>query len=231
MDKQNSVLQANILISNLLFQPQHLFQPHTYFPQIDRSLTKLDFDSFFDKFVSYYPIKFFIEFIISIILVSFLFPFFILIPLSIIIIDRRKPLKYIWRIGQNTNHFKMYKFATSKFNKKKGIEEITKLGKILRKTSLDELPQLLNVLRGEMSLIGPRPFWKSLEKDYPKIMKIRTLVKPGISGPWQTKRRLTNENEINMLDLDIEYMNNFGLKQDAKIFLATIKSVLRFRGV
>lgn len=231
MDKQNSVLQANILISTLLLQPQNFFQPETNFPPIDRSLTKLDFDSFFDKFVAYYPIKFFLELVISILLIIVLSPLFVMIPLLILVIDKRKPIKYIWRIGQNTYHFKMFKFTSSKLNKEKGIEETTRLGKFLRKTSLDELPQLFNVLRGEMSLIGPRPFWKSLEKDYPKIMKIRTLVKPGISGPWQTKRRLINENEINMLDLDIEYLNNFGLKQDINIFLATIKSIIRFRGV
>ncbi len=231
MDKQNSVLQANILISTLLLQPQPLFNSTQEFPQIDRSLTKLDFDSFFDKFVAYYPIKFFIEFILSLILIIVLFPLFIIIPIMILVIDNRNPIRYIWRIGQNTYHFKMFKFASTKLNKEKNIEEVTKLGKVLRKTSLDELPQLFNVLRGEMSLIGPRPFWKSLEKDYPKIMKIRTLVKPGISGPWQTKRRLISENEINMLDLDIEYLNNFSLKQDLQIFLATIKSVLKFRGV
>lgn len=231
MDKQNSVLQANILISTLLLQPQTFFNTTQDFPQIDRSLTKLDFDSFFDKFVAYYPIKFFIDIIISIILITILSPLFVVIPVAIMFVDRRNPFRYIWRIGQNTYHFKMYKFASTKFNKEKNIEEVTKLGKFLRKTSMDELPQLFNVLRGEMSLIGPRPFWKSLEKDYPKIMKIRTLVKPGISGSWQTKRRLINENEINMLDLDIDYLNNFGLKQDMKIFIATIKSVVRFRGV
>jgi len=62
-------------------------------------------------------------------------------------------------------------------------------------------------------------------------MKIRTLVKPGISGPWQTKRRLINDEEINMFDLDIEYLNNFGLKQDIQIFVETIKSVIKLRGV
>lgn len=231
MDKQNSVLQANILISSLLLQPQTLFNSTKDFPQIDRSLTKLNFDLFFDKFVAYYPIKFFIEFILSMVLIVLLSPLFVIIPLSIILVDKRNPLRYIWRIGQNTYHFKMYKFSTTKFNAEKQTEEVTKLGRVLRKTSLDELPQLFNVLRGEMSLIGPRPFWKSLEKDYPTIMKIRTLVKPGISGPWQTKRRLINENEINMLDLDIDYLNNFGLKQDIQIFVATIKSLLRFRGV
>lgn len=231
MDKQNSILQSNVLISTLLLQPQNFFQPTANFQNVDRSLTKLDFDKFFDKFIAYYPIKFFLEFIITLGLIAILSPFFISIPLLIIFIDHRFPLRYIWRIGQNTYHFKMYKFTSTKLNKQKGVEEITKLGRILRKTSLDELPQLFNVLRGEMSLIGPRPFWKSLEKDYPKIMKIRTLVKPGISGLWQTKRRLINDQEINMLDLDIEYLNNFGLKQDIKIFVETIKSVIKLRGV
>lgn len=231
MDKQNSVLQSNVLISTLLLQPQKFYHTPTNFQNIDKSLTKLDFETFFDKFVAYYPIKFFIESILSLVLIFALLPLFIIIPILIILIDHRYPVRYIWRIGQNTYHFKMYKFTSTKFNKEKGTEEVTKLGKILRKTSLDELPQLFNVLRGEMSLIGPRPFWKSLEKDYPKIMKIRTLVKPGISGPWQTKRRLINDENINMLDLDIDYLNNFGLKQDVQIFFDTIKSVLKFRGV
>jgi len=231
MDKQNSVLQANVLISTLLLQPQKFYHTPTNFQNIDKSLTKLDFETFFDKFVAYYPIKFFIEFILSLVLIFALLPLFIIIPILIILIDHRYPVRYIWRIGQNTYHFKMYKFTSTKFNKEKGTEEVTKLGKILRKTSLDELPQLFNVLRGEMSLIGPRPFWKSLEKDYPKIMKIRTLVKPGISGPWQTKRRLINDENLNMLDLDIDYLNNFGLKQDVQIFFDTIKSILKFRGV
>lgn len=231
MDKQNSVLQANLLISNLLFQPQSYLSAKQDIYQIDRSLVKLDFESFFDKFVEYYPLKFLFDIAIATVLIFLLLPAFVIIPILILLIDRRKPIRYIWRIGQNTYHFKMYKFTTSKYNSSKETEEVTRLGNFLRKTSLDELPQLFNVLKGDMSLIGPRPFWKSLERDYPKIMKIRTLVKPGISGLWQTKRRMQGDYGLNMLDLDIEYLNNYGFRQDCQIFWDTIKSILKFKGI
>ncbi len=151
------------------------------------------------------------------------------------------------RTGRNGARFRMYKFRTMVRNAeelKAGLAHlnilpapdfkiiddprITRVGKLLRKTSLDELPQLLNVLRGEMSLVGPRPT-SFAPNTYALWHTARLEVTPGLTGLWQVKgRNHTTFDE--RLRLDIEYMHNPSLLADLKILFQTATSVFRGSG-
>ena len=148
------------------------------------------------------------------------------------------------RTGVYPNTFKIYKFrsmysdAESRLNelmhlneqtgpafKMKNDPRITKVGKFIRKTSLDELPQLLNVLKGEMSLVGPRPALPHEVEMYTDYQKQRLLVKPGITCIWQVSGR----NAIDFdkwVELDIEYIKNRSIWLDIKLILMTIPALL-----
>jgi lipopolysaccharide/colanic/teichoic acid biosynthesis glycosyltransferase len=123
------------------------------------------------------------------------------------------------RTGKNGKNFKMYKFRT--MNNKK----VTKIGKILRNASLDELPQFLNVLKGEMSIIGPRPWIPEYYKRFNKQQKRRTEILPGIIGLAQVNGR-NNIDIFKKINYDIEYINNLSLKLDIKILLKSFKSII-----
>jgi len=106
---------------------------------------------------------------------------------------------------------------------------ITRLGKFLRKYSLDELPQLWNVLKGEMSLVGPRPPLPS-EFDHYSLEHLRRLdVKPGITGLWQVLARCDPSFE-NYMAMDLKYIESWGLWTDAKILWRTIPAVMKGQG-
>jgi lipopolysaccharide/colanic/teichoic acid biosynthesis glycosyltransferase len=109
-------------------------------------------------------------------------------------------------------------------------DRVTSVGRFLRKTSLDELPQLFNVLRGEMSLVGPRPVIPYEVEQYPKWYRARFAVRPGMTGLWQVSGRNERTYE-EMVRLDIEYAERQSLGLDLKILLKTIRVVLSGRGV
>lgn len=145
------------------------------------------------------------------------------------------------RIGKNGKSFIIFKFRTmcdNAVNMGDGIfvskddKRITKVGKILRKTSLDELPQLINILKGDMSFIGPRPPLVNYPKEYKEYSteeKLRFEILPGISGYAQVYGRnaLTWPERIVM---DIKYYRNYSLWLDLKILIATIITVFSFKG-
>ena len=106
---------------------------------------------------------------------------------------------------------------------------VTKVGRFLRKTSLDELPQFWNVLKGEMALIGPRPIIEKEIKYYGKDYKTFSSVKPGITGLWQVSGR-SNVKYEERVALDVFYINNWSLWMDYYIFFATINAVILRRG-
>jgi exopolysaccharide production protein ExoY len=114
--------------------------------------------------------------------------------------------------------------------KVKDDDRITRVGAFIRKTSIDELPQLFNVLRGEMSIIGPRPLDRFMLKNYPEFNKIRGSVKPGITGLWQIRNRENNTSAEYMIKDDLEYISNLGFITDAKILLQTPLVVIKGRG-
>lgn len=104
---------------------------------------------------------------------------------------------------------------------------VTRVGRLLRQSSLDELPQFVNILRGEMSLVGPRPFRRALQSDHP-LAEIRFLVKPGLTGPWQISgRKNTTFDQAVMMEL--EYVRKPSLLADLRILARTIPVVLRTR--
>lgn len=149
------------------------------------------------------------------------------------------------RVGYLGETFSMYKFRTMKVNADKELEKlkalnqtnegmfklfndprVTKVGKFLRKYSLDELPQLYNVLKGEMSLVGPRPpIVKELETYKPSHF-VRFSSLPGITGMWQTSGRSNIKEFDNVVKLDFDYINNWNVLLDFNILLKTIPVVI-----
>ncbi|WP_420490437.1 sugar transferase [Neobacillus niacini] len=144
------------------------------------------------------------------------------------------------RVGLNGKEFKMYKFRSMvwnaeeklaellKFNevsgamfKMKNDPRITRVGKFIRKTSIDELPQLFNVLKGDMSLVGPRPPLPREVAEYTSYDKQRLLVTPGCTGLWQVSARNSVGFE-EMVELDIQYIHKRSFFYDLKIILKTV---------
>lgn len=134
------------------------------------------------------------------------------------------------RIGLHNTLFTIYKFRSMRADAPKYSEKpnssqdprITMIGRFLRKTSLDELPQLLNVLKGHMSLIGPRPEMPFLAEDYEDWENMRHIIRPGITGLWQLSP-CRAEAIRDGIHLDLEYIENLSLWNDLKIFLRTFK--------
>ena len=172
--------------------------------------------------------------------------FIVLLPLEIIIVvfvklSSRGPVIYSQlRIGLNRKEFVIYKFRTMKVNEKHGWpgeddKRITAVGKILRKTHLDELPQLLNIIKGDISFVGPRPdfvdFYKDLEKTIPHY-SVRTLVRPGVTGWAQVNYPITAslEQTKERLAYDLYYIKNHSVVLDIAIILKTIKVLLTAQG-
>ena len=200
------------------------------------------------KILNYINLKRFVDFLFSLFLIILLFPLFLIIGISIKL-NSKGPVLYIQkRIGKNNISFSCYKFRTMKpeakyilkdlliqnqaikiefENTRKLINDprITKIGKFLRFTSLDELPQIFNVFKGDMSFIGPRPIVKSEIKKYGKDFKKAFSMKPGISGLWQVSGR-NNLSYNKRVELDIFYAANINLFLDFKIFLKTIIVIL-----
>ncbi len=106
----------------------------------------------------------------------------------------------------------------------KGAEDsrVTRIGRFLRKTSLDELPQLFNVLKGEMSFVGPRPLIPFMLAAHPEFARARALVRPGITGLWQVSERENNTSAQAMMPYDLEYVSKLSLGFDARILVRTI---------
>ena len=142
------------------------------------------------------------------------------------------------RAGKNGKPFVFYKFRTMTLDvdpfgpsPKSGQDRrLTKVGKFLRECSLDELPQLFNVLKGDMSIVGPRPLYLSQIPEWSERQKKRLVVKPGLTGLAQIQGRaeLTREEK---LELDVKYVENAGLLTDIRIMLATIVQVFRRKSV
>ncbi len=156
------------------------------------------------------------------------------------------------RIGQNGKIFKMYKYRSmvvgadeklkeylennvgareeyKKFKKLKNDPRVTKIGKFIRKTSLDEFPQFINVLKGEMSLVGPRPYLPREKEEINGFFKYITACKPGITGLWQTRGR-SNTTFTDRLTMDMEYYYNHELKMDIKLIYKTVRNVVKKEG-
>ncbi len=151
------------------------------------------------------------------------------------------------RVGENGNYFKIYKFRTMNNNKLSTQElnelnqrdkivfksnkdpRITKLGKFLRKSSIDELPQIINIFKNEMSFIGPRPPIVEEVSQYELKHLKRISIKPGITGLWQVTLRQDNSFD-NWVEKDIEYIENWNIFLDIKIILLTFREIYKLTG-
>jgi undecaprenyl-phosphate galactose phosphotransferase len=118
-----------------------------------------------------------------------------------------------------------------KFHKLKDDPRVTPIGKFIRRTSLDELPQFINVLKGEMSIVGPRPVTKEeIEKFYKEKANLILSVKPGITGYWQVEERNDIDNYERRVKMDEWYVKNKNFLFDLKIILKTIKVIFTGKG-
>ena len=115
--------------------------------------------------------------------------------------------------------------------KMKDDPRVTKIGKILRKTGLDELPQLINILKGEMSLIGPRPPIPDETKQYERWQLRRLSVRPGLSCFWQIKPDRNSIKFDKWMEMDLTYIDNWSLRLDFVILIKTIKTVFMRSGL
>ena len=194
-------------------------------------------------------IKRIMDITISALALILLAPLFVMIGI-LIRLDARGPIFFVQeRIGYNKRRFEFYKFRTMVGGAEKRQAEmehlnelsgpvfkikddprVTKIGKILRKTSMDELPQLFNVLKGDMSLVGPRPLpirdYKRFEKNW---QKRRLSVKPGLTCLWQIQGR----NELSFekwIELDMEYIDHWSLLLDLRILVKTIPAIFKGTG-
>ena len=186
--------------------------------------------------------------IVSFLLLVLLFPLFLIVAPAIKISSPGPVFFKQRRCGLNGREFTFYKFRSmvadaekiktqlEKFNEADGLvfkikndPRVTPLGKFIRKTSIDELPQLFNVLKGDMSLVGPRPPLPSEVKKYERQQQRRLSMKPGISCTWQTSGR-SKVNFDTWIKMDLEYIDNWSLGLDFRILLKTIPAVLFGKG-
>lgn len=186
---------------------------------------------------AYYLAKRIFDIGVSLLLLILTLPLWAIISI-LIKIDSPGPVFFIHeRVGYKGKRFEMYKFRTMKCDvnpyeespRTPGDPRLTKIGKFLRKTSLDELPQLLNVLKGDMSLVGPRPEMPFIVEKYNEWQKMRLNAIPGITGLWQILGRKDIPLHEN-LEYDFYYIKNRSFLFDLVILLKTIPAVLKGKG-
>lgn len=189
-----------------------------------------------------------IDFFLTILILIIISPFMLLIALLIKIDDGGPVFFKQVRVGRHGRLFKCLKFRTMVINaeelredimelneqegpvfKIKDDPRITKIGKILRKTSLDELPQFINVLMGNMSIVGPRPPIPSEVKQYKRSLNRRLSINPGITCIWQVSGR-NNIPFDQWMEMDMEYIDNWSLRLDFIIILKTFKVLFTGNG-
>jgi lipopolysaccharide/colanic/teichoic acid biosynthesis glycosyltransferase len=177
-----------------------------------------------------------IDLLVALIIFTVLSPVFIIVVILLAIANSGKPFFFQSRPGKNERIFKVIKFKTMNDRKDKNGEllpdavRLTAIGKFIRKTSLDELPQLLNVIKGDMSLIGPRPLLIEYLPLYSDVQKQRHNAMPGITGWAQVNGR----NAISWqqkFDYDVWYVNNISFALDFKIFFLTIRNIVKSEGI
>lgn len=180
-------------------------------------------------------IKPFIDFLVAALLLLLTSPIMLVIAVMIKL-DSKGPVIFKQeRYGKNGIKFNIYKFRTMRTDAPKyGLSpttshdpRITRLGRLLRKTSLDELPQLLNIIKGDMSFVGPRPEMKRIvEESYTDLERRRFLVKPGITGLWQVSDARKEPIHHN-LQYDFHYISNVSLQLDIKIIFRTAMVMIK----
>lgn len=188
----------------------------------------------------YLIVKRLFDFILALIGLILLSPLFLIIIISIKL-DSRGPVFFKQkRVGVNKTHFNILKFRTMRIDTPKDMpthllknpeQYITKVGKFLRKTSLDELPQILNIIAGSMAIVGPRPaLWNQYDLIAERDKYGANNIRPGLTGWAQINGRDTVSIE-DKARYDGNYVENLGVKMDVKCFIGTVISVLKRDGV
>ncbi len=180
--------------------------------------------------------KRFLDLLVSFAFLIVAFPFLLIIAVLLFLTTWENPFFIQKRPGKNGKIFKVFKFKTmnnkrdSQGNLLNDKKRITPVGQLLRSTSLDELPQMINVLIGDMSLVGPRPLLVRYLELYTPEQTRRHEVRPGITGWAQVNGRnaISWEEKFNY---DIYYVDNFGIGLDFRILLLTVKKVLQRQGI
>lgn len=181
------------------------------------------------KSLSYHFVKRVLDTLLAGVMLILLAPLFVVIAVMIKLDDGGPVFFRQVRTGRCGHNFRIFKFRTCRVDNDvrdaKSADAHTRVGEILRKTSLDELPQLINIVKGEMSFVGPRPwiteYWDSMTAK----QRARTWVRPGMTGLAQVSGR----NALSIFDkinYDLEYVENFGLREDVKVFTLTFKTLL-----
>jgi len=200
----------------------------------------------------YFFLKRTVDIIFSLIGIIMFLLLFVIVKICYLITGDFKSVIFVHeRVVKNGKLFKMYKFRTMVYNSKEILEELLKdpeiakewyanfkldndprinfIGKILRKTSIDELPQFINILKGDMSLIGPRPLVEEEVEQYKKDKNKLLSVRPGLTGYWACNGR-SNCTPEERKKLELYYVDNCSLKLDTKIFFMTIVKVIKRDG-
>ncbi|WP_435625417.1 sugar transferase [Flagellimonas sp.] len=170
------------------------------------------------------------DFIAALLALIILSPILLLLIIVLAIVNRGKPFFFQKRPGKNAEIFTIIKFKTMRdpINNESELinqeQRITKIGGFIRKTSLDELLQLVNVLKGDMSLVGPRPLLVDYLPLYNEEQARRHLVKPGITG-WAQVNGRTAVSWQEKFALDVWYVDNISLQNDIKIILKTVQKI------
>ena len=181
-------------------------------------------------------IKRFLDFSLSFIGFICLFPLFFLVMVGLFFVNDGKPFFYQLRPGKNGKIFKIIKFKTmndkrdSNGNLLPDAKRLTKIGLFVRKTSLDEIPQLLNVIKGDMSLVGPRPLLPEYLALYSETQRRRHEIKPGITG-WAQVNGRNAISWTKKFEYDVWYVDHISFLLDLKIILLTIKKVFIREGI
>ncbi len=184
----------------------------------------------------YLRFKRYVDLLFGVVCLGVLWPLFLIIALGIKIDSKGAVFFRHKRVGLNGQIFEMVKFRTmfEEVNPyainplRQDDPRITRFGRYLRKTSLDELPQIFNVFRGDMSFVGPRPEMPFIVAEYNEFHKQRLMVKPGITGLWQLsgdRKKAIHEN----MDYDLYYIRNLSFSLDLSILLGTL--IFAFKGI
>lgn len=230
--------EAEIIVSN---NETALVQPQQYIPEKTDSLLIRKI------------LKRLIDILGGIVGTIVLIPLTIGIAIANLICKDNGPIFYSqYRMGKNGKLFKMYKYRSmvvgadeklkkyleeneearkeyKKYKKLKHDPRVTKVGEFIRKTSLDEFPQFINVLKGDMSLVGPRPYLEREKEDMNGYYKYITTFKPGLTGLWQISGR-SDVDFATRIDLDMQYYYNHSLKGDIKILFKTAMKLVKREG-
>ena len=177
-----------------------------------------------------------IDFVLALVGFLFLSPVFVLVTIGLFFANDGKPFFFQLRPGKNGKIFKIIKFKTMTDKKDENgnllpdADRLTKIGSFVRKASLDEIPQLLNVIKGDMSLVGPRPLLPKYLELYNDFQRRRNEVKPGITGWAQVNGRNSISWE-KKFEYDVWYVDNVSFLLDIKILILTVLKVVKSEGI